>query len=69
MSNIKHQSPYGHVIIFPTELYYSLSDWELNQIEERYLNVNLQVINYTGSSVELDDIMGKKQNYQFPEEE
>ena len=50
---IQHQSPFGHIILFPTEVYYSLTDKELRDIEERYMNINSRIITF-GAATEED---------------
>ena len=47
---IYHQSPYGQVIRFSSELYYSLSDEKLAEIEQKCANIEREVITISSSS-------------------
>lgn len=47
---IYHQSPYGQVIRFSSELYYSLSDEKLAEIEQNCANIEREVITISSSS-------------------
>ena len=49
---IRHQSPFGHIILIPSEVYYLLTDKELKDIEERYMNVDSRVITLGTASEE-----------------
>lgn len=46
---IFHQSPYGQVIKFSTNLYYSLSDEKLAEIEQNCANIDREVITISNS--------------------
>lgn len=47
---IYHQSPYGQVIRFSSELYYSLSDEKLAEIEQNCAHIEREVITISSSS-------------------
>lgn len=48
---IYHQSPYGQIIKFPSELYYSLSDEKLAEIEQNCANIDKETITISSNLV------------------
>lgn len=46
---IFHQSPYGQTIKFSANLYYSLSDEKLAEIEQNCANIDREVITISNS--------------------
>jgi len=51
---IFHQSPYGQIIKFSSELYYSLSDEKLAEIEQNCANIDRESITISSSIVSDD---------------
>lgn len=41
---IYHQSPYNQTLIFPTELYFTISDEKLAEIEQNCANIDRETI-------------------------
>ena len=53
---IYHQSPYGQILKFSPELYYSLSDEKLLEIEQNCANINKESVTISsGLSIEESD--------------
>ena len=51
---IYHQSPYGQIIKFSSELYYSLSDEKLAEIEQNCANIERETITISSNLVSED---------------
>lgn len=53
---IYHQSPYNQTLLFSTEMYFSISDEKLKEIEENCANIDRETITISGNmSAEEDD--------------
>lgn len=51
---IFHQSPYGQIIKFSAEVYYSISDEKLSEIEQNCANIDRETITIS-SNLAVDD--------------
>ncbi len=47
---IRHSSPYGQTLLFSSNLYFSLSDEKLAEIEQNCANIDREVITIGGNS-------------------
>lgn len=46
---ISHQSPYGQIIKFTSEVYYNLSDDKLSEIEQNCANIDREIVVISGN--------------------
>lgn len=52
---ILHQSRFGQVIQIPSEVYFTLTDQELEELEERFAGVEKWMISLGGEEKDLEE--------------
>lgn len=52
---IRHESPYGQTLLFSSQMYFSISDEKLAEIEQNCANIDREVITISSGSVSQEE--------------